>query len=123
MRNKIKRIYASRLAMSGIDLSTKFISLTKAFVVSCYIDEDENTRWRKITFVFLKAGLRLGSFILRSAQEYRNRQALKQKGAYHIMCVGESTTASGKKARSRRPMRCILEAMAHMERFQFYAKQ
>jgi len=42
--------------------------------------------------VFLEAGLRLGGFILLSMQEYRNRQTLKQKCAYRIMCLGESTT-------------------------------
>jgi tetratricopeptide (TPR) repeat protein len=42
--------------------------------------------------VLLEAGLRLGGFILLSVQEYGNRQSLKQKGAYRIMCLGESTT-------------------------------
>ncbi len=44
--------------------------------------------------ILLEAGLRLSGFIVRSAQEYRNRQALQQKGTYRIMCVGESTTAN-----------------------------
>jgi Tfp pilus assembly protein PilF len=44
-------------------------------------------------FILLEAGLRLGGFILLSIQEYRNKQSLKRKGAYRIMCVGESTTA------------------------------
>lgn len=44
-------------------------------------------------FVLLEVGLRLGGFILLSIQEYRNIGSLKQKGAYRIMCLGESTTA------------------------------
>ncbi|MDD5130626.1 MAG: tetratricopeptide repeat protein [Candidatus Omnitrophica bacterium] len=43
-------------------------------------------------FVLLEASLRLGGFILSSAQEYRNYQSIKQKGAYRILCLGESTT-------------------------------
>jgi len=44
-------------------------------------------------FVLLEIALRLGGFILLSIQEYRNQQKMKQKGAYRIMCLGESTTA------------------------------
>jgi tetratricopeptide (TPR) repeat protein len=63
---------------------------------------DKVSLWQKIalvtfgsllTVVFLEAGLRLSGFILLSVQEYGNRQSLKQKGAYRIMCLGESTTA------------------------------
>ena len=43
-------------------------------------------------FVLLEVSLRLGGFILLSMQEYRNLQSIKQKGAYRIMCLGESTT-------------------------------
>jgi tetratricopeptide (TPR) repeat protein len=43
-------------------------------------------------FVLLEAGLRLGGFILLSLQEYRNNLSIKQKGAYRIFCLGESTT-------------------------------
>jgi Tfp pilus assembly protein PilF len=43
--------------------------------------------------ILLETGLRLAGFILLSIQEYRNLQSVKQKGAYRIMCVGESTTA------------------------------
>jgi len=43
-------------------------------------------------FVLLEVGLRLGGFILLSIQEYRNRQTIRQKGTYRIMCLGESTT-------------------------------
>jgi len=43
--------------------------------------------------ILLETGLRLAGFILLSMQEYRNLQSVKQKGAYRIMCIGESTTA------------------------------
>ena len=43
-------------------------------------------------FVLLEIGLRLGGFLLLSVQEYRNMQSIKQKGAYRILCLGESTT-------------------------------
>jgi hypothetical protein len=43
-------------------------------------------------FVLLETGLRLGGFILTSIQEHRNLQSIKQKGAYRILCLGESTT-------------------------------
>jgi tetratricopeptide (TPR) repeat protein len=43
-------------------------------------------------FVFLESGLRLGGFILSSLQEHHNLQSIKQKGAYRILCLGESTT-------------------------------
>ncbi|MCX5694677.1 MAG: tetratricopeptide repeat protein [Candidatus Omnitrophica bacterium] len=42
--------------------------------------------------VFLEVSLRLGGFILSSIQEHRNLQSIKQKGAYRILCLGESTT-------------------------------
>jgi hypothetical protein len=42
--------------------------------------------------VLLEAGIRLGGFILLSIQEYGNLQSIKQKGAYRILCLGESTT-------------------------------
>ena len=42
--------------------------------------------------VILEIGLRLGGFILISVQEHRNNLSLRQKGAYRIMCIGESTT-------------------------------
>jgi len=44
-------------------------------------------------FILLETGLRLGGGVLLSMQEYRNKQTLKQKGAYRILCLGESTTA------------------------------
>jgi len=43
-------------------------------------------------FVILEASLRLGGFILLSMQEHRNSESIKQKGAYRILCLGESTT-------------------------------
>ncbi|MEK6727173.1 MAG: tetratricopeptide repeat protein, partial [Candidatus Omnitrophota bacterium] len=43
--------------------------------------------------MLLEIGLRLGGVVLLSLQEYRNLQAIKQKGVYRIMCLGESTTA------------------------------
>jgi tetratricopeptide (TPR) repeat protein len=46
-----------------------------------------------VFLVLLEAGLRLGGFMARSAQEYKNRQSLQQKGTCRIMCLGESTTA------------------------------
>ena len=46
-------------------------------------------------FVLLEVSLRLGGSVLLSMQEYRNRQASRQKGAYRIMCLGESTTFCG----------------------------
>ena len=46
---------------------------------------------------FIELGLRLGGFISLSLQRYNNKLALKQKGAYRIMCLGESTTAMGGK--------------------------
>ncbi|HTY45862.1 MAG TPA: tetratricopeptide repeat protein, partial [Patescibacteria group bacterium] len=43
--------------------------------------------------VLLEASLRLGGYLTRSAQEYRNSQSLRQKGSCRILCLGESTTA------------------------------
>jgi tetratricopeptide (TPR) repeat protein len=43
--------------------------------------------------VLLEAGLRAGGAVLSSVQEYRNRQSIKQRGVYRILCLGESTTA------------------------------
>ncbi|MBN1385149.1 MAG: tetratricopeptide repeat protein [Elusimicrobia bacterium] len=50
-----------------------------------------------LTVILLEAGLRIAGFIYLSLQEYRNIVSLKQKGTYRIMCLGESTTASGGK--------------------------
>jgi len=43
--------------------------------------------------VLLEAFLRLGGLVFSSIQERRNLQSLRHKGAYRIMCLGESTTA------------------------------
>ena len=40
----------------------------------------------------LETALRLGGFIILSLQEHRNAVAMRQKGAYRILCIGESTT-------------------------------
>jgi len=45
--------------------------------------------------LFLEIVMRLGGFIIISAQEYRNSIIMKQKGTYRIMCLGESTTETG----------------------------
>ena len=45
-----------------------------------------------LSLVLLEMGLRLGGFLLLSFQEYENLQSIKQKGAYRILCIGESTT-------------------------------
>ena len=44
------------------------------------------------SLVFLEASLHLGGFILLSIQERWNLQSIRQKGAYRILCLGESTT-------------------------------
>ena len=46
-----------------------------------------------IFIILLEAGLRIGGFVFLSLQEYRNKISIRQKGAYRIMCLGESTTA------------------------------
>lgn len=45
-----------------------------------------------LTTIILEAGLRLGGFILLFLQENKNRTSFKQKDAFRIMCLGESTT-------------------------------
>ena len=45
-----------------------------------------------VTFILIETGLRLGGFIILSAQEFRNRASLMRKGQYRILCLGESTT-------------------------------
>lgn len=46
-----------------------------------------------LTLTILELGLRIGGFIFLSLQETRNRISAYKKGAYRIMCLGESTTA------------------------------
>ncbi|MBU1726676.1 MAG: hypothetical protein KJ880_03495, partial [Candidatus Omnitrophica bacterium] len=43
--------------------------------------------------VILEIGLCLGGFVLLSMKECRNRISIAKRGAYRIMCLGESTTA------------------------------
>jgi tetratricopeptide (TPR) repeat protein len=45
-----------------------------------------------LSLALLEVGLRLGGFVLLSIQEYGNLKSIKQKGAYRILCLGESTT-------------------------------
>ncbi|HAF95462.1 MAG: hypothetical protein A2X34_09955 [Elusimicrobia bacterium GWC2_51_8] len=45
-----------------------------------------------LSLFLIEAGLRLGGFTLLAVQEHRNRDAIKKGGAYHILCLGESTT-------------------------------
>jgi len=45
-----------------------------------------------LAIIGLEAALRLGGFIISSRQAHRNALAMQQKGAYRIMCIGESTT-------------------------------
>jgi hypothetical protein len=47
------------------------------------------------SIVFLEITIRLGGFAFSALQEYHNRVSISQKGTYRIMCLGESTTASG----------------------------
>ena len=48
-----------------------------------------------LLLVLLEAGLRLGGFVQLTLHEYSNLQSIKQKGAYRILCLGESTTEGG----------------------------
>ena len=45
--------------------------------------------------MLLEIGLHLGGVIFLFLQESSNRKAMKQQGAYRILCLGESTTACG----------------------------
>jgi len=45
-----------------------------------------------LTLVALEIILRMVGFAILSAQEYRNRQAIKQTGRFRVLCLGESTT-------------------------------
>jgi len=65
------------------------------------ISQTATSIWQKIALVLfglilslllLEAGMRLGGFVLASIQEYGNLQSIMQKGAYRILCIGESTT-------------------------------
>ena len=43
--------------------------------------------------ILLEISLRLGGLVFSSLQQYRNYLSIKQKGAYRVLCLGESTTA------------------------------
>ncbi len=45
-----------------------------------------------LLLVLSEGSLRLGGFVALYMQEHRNLQSIKQKDAYRIMCLGESTT-------------------------------
>jgi tetratricopeptide (TPR) repeat protein len=45
-----------------------------------------------LSLVFLESGLRLGGALFLSLQEHGNLQSIRQKDAYRILCIGESTT-------------------------------
>lgn len=62
------------------------------------------THWRNIVLatsglllclILLEVAIRLGGGIFLFLQEHKNRLAIQKKGTYRIMCLGESTTASG----------------------------
>lgn len=48
-----------------------------------------------LCIVLLEAGLRIAGFTITFFREEKNRLALKTKGTYRIMCLGESTTVWG----------------------------
>jgi len=48
-----------------------------------------------LSLFFLEIGLQLFEFVFLSLQEYGKRAAVYKKGAYRIMCLGESTAAIG----------------------------
>ncbi len=63
--------------------------------------EKDISLWQKILFVLpalfltlciLEAGLRTAGFVTLFLQEQQNLRSIKQKGAYRIVCIGESTT-------------------------------
>jgi len=45
--------------------------------------------------ILLELGLRAAGGVFLSSQERRNRVSIRQKGAYRVLCLGESTTAAG----------------------------
>jgi len=50
-----------------------------------------------LSVLLLEIGLRFAGFIYLSLQETKNIVSLSHKGAYRILCLGESTTAEGGK--------------------------
>jgi tetratricopeptide (TPR) repeat protein len=47
-----------------------------------------------LALMIIEIALRLSGFVLASLQENRNLYSLSHKNAYHIMCIGESTTSN-----------------------------
>ncbi len=45
--------------------------------------------------LIIEMAIRIGGFAFLSSQESRNKISIQKKGAYRIMCLGESTTALG----------------------------
>ena len=45
-----------------------------------------------LALIILETGLRLSGFIILSLQQRRNMLRVKEKGAFRILCLGESTT-------------------------------
>src|SRR3989338_4125327 len=48
-----------------------------------------------LSIIIIEIGMRTAGFLYLSLQEHRNKISLDKKGAYRIMCLGESTTAYG----------------------------
>ena len=46
-----------------------------------------------VCLVLMEAGLRISGALYRASRDRRNREALRDAGAYRILCLGESTTA------------------------------
>jgi len=45
--------------------------------------------------ILIELSLRLAGYIVIAQQDYKNRISIQQKGAFRILCLGESTTALG----------------------------
>jgi tetratricopeptide (TPR) repeat protein len=67
--------------------------------------------------LFVEAGLRFGAAVFTSAQEFRNRGALRDQGVYRIMCLGVSTTALGGDASYPAQLEVILNRRAGAVKF------
>lgn len=66
---------------SALKLKTRFVTKILLIIFGLFF-----------SLILLEIGLRIGGFVLLSLQDYRNSQGMQQKGAYRIMCLGESTT-------------------------------
>jgi tetratricopeptide (TPR) repeat protein len=69
------------------------------------------------TLIIFEIGLRLTGFALFFTQEYRNNVSLDKRGAYRIMCLGESSTALGGKYSYPRQLEEILNRRGLKKRF------